>query len=373
MIAEQVEVVEDDISQLYDNWFVETCQDWVVPYIGDLVGVLPDGVVTAGQGPTRILSPRRDVANAVASRRRKGMLALLEQLAFDVAGWPARAVEMLTLLGLTQPVRRLGSDPAADRLRLARGRTVDLRVGDALDRLDGPFDELAHTATVARIGSPRPRRLHAIPSVALFVWRLRPYPLTMAPAFCIDRARHHYTFSILGNDSPLITLPVEEPEATRIADGMNVPAFIRRRGFDERTADYYGPGRSLRIHLGEGRRPVPLSSIVATDLSGWTYRPEGDQVAVDPVLGRIAFSPRNAPEGGSGPPGTTASPTTSGAGSTPGSSARPVRGPCTGSDATPTPRDHAGRGPLAGGEAGGAGQAGCDRRDHRQRRVRGAD
>jgi hypothetical protein len=38
VIAEQVDVVEDDIRQLYDNWFIETAQDWVVPYLGDLIG-----------------------------------------------------------------------------------------------------------------------------------------------------------------------------------------------------------------------------------------------------------------------------------------------------------------------------------------------
>jgi hypothetical protein len=35
VIAEQVDLVENDIAQLYDNWFIETCEDWVVPYIGD--------------------------------------------------------------------------------------------------------------------------------------------------------------------------------------------------------------------------------------------------------------------------------------------------------------------------------------------------
>ena len=41
VIAEQVNIVEDDISQLYDNWFIETSQDWVVPYLGDLIGYKP--------------------------------------------------------------------------------------------------------------------------------------------------------------------------------------------------------------------------------------------------------------------------------------------------------------------------------------------
>ena len=39
VLAEQAEVVEEDIARLYDNWFIETCEEWVVPYIGDLLGV----------------------------------------------------------------------------------------------------------------------------------------------------------------------------------------------------------------------------------------------------------------------------------------------------------------------------------------------
>src|ERR1022692_1790249 len=41
VVAEQVNVVEADIEQLYENWFIETCQDWVVPYIGALIGYTP--------------------------------------------------------------------------------------------------------------------------------------------------------------------------------------------------------------------------------------------------------------------------------------------------------------------------------------------
>ena len=33
VIAREVNVVEDDISGLYANWFIETCDDWVVPYL----------------------------------------------------------------------------------------------------------------------------------------------------------------------------------------------------------------------------------------------------------------------------------------------------------------------------------------------------
>src|SRR3954469_24248304 len=41
VISQQVNVVEDNILQLYENWFIETCQDWTVPYIGELIGYTP--------------------------------------------------------------------------------------------------------------------------------------------------------------------------------------------------------------------------------------------------------------------------------------------------------------------------------------------
>src|SRR5262249_54471388 len=38
VIAEQADIVASDLEQLYDDWFIETCADWAVPYLGDLVG-----------------------------------------------------------------------------------------------------------------------------------------------------------------------------------------------------------------------------------------------------------------------------------------------------------------------------------------------
>jgi hypothetical protein len=297
IIGEQVDVVEADVEQLYANWFVETCQDWVLPYIADLLGYRPvDRAAESGSAIgaetlalIRATYPRRDVAGTIANRRRRGTLSILEQLAAAVAGWPARAVELYARLDLIQATRHA---------RLDRGGTVDLRRGDALDRIDGPFDELAHAVAVGRIGSPRGRRLHNIPSVGLFVWRLRPYSVTRAPAYCIDRDENRYTFSVLANDAPLITRPIEEPTPSHIADESNVPAWIRRRAFDERMADYYGQDKSLQIWRDDLERPVPLHEIVAADLSGWGYVPRRGEVAVDPVLGRIAFSPRSAPREG---------------------------------------------------------------------------
>src|SRR5258705_8313996 len=89
VIAAQVSVVEDDIAGLYENWFIETCEDWVVPYIGQLAGYEPaidpglaaDNVSPSGRARARAIFPRMDVANTVRNRRRTETRALLNLLA----------------------------------------------------------------------------------------------------------------------------------------------------------------------------------------------------------------------------------------------------------------------------------------------------
>jgi hypothetical protein len=271
VIDEQVGIVEADIEQLYENWFIETCQDWVVPYIGSLINY------QGAAGP----SPRREVANTIGNRHRKGTLRLLEELAAEIAGWPARAVEFYRLLGVTQSL---------DHLRLHRGRTANLRRGDALERLGGPFDELAHTVDLRRINSHHRPGRYNIPSVGVFVWRLKVHSVTRTPASWLeDAAPHAYTFSVLGNDAPLYTGPGTMAGARR--GERHFPQPIRRRRLAEDLAAYYGDGKSLQIWAGTPARPVTAEQIVVADLTDWHYRPKAGRVAVDPVLGRITFPP----------------------------------------------------------------------------------
>jgi hypothetical protein len=319
VIAEQVNVVENDIARLYENWFIETCEEWVVPYIGDLIGYhqVNEGV-EAGDPNTlqarqrsRIVTPRRDVAATIGNRRRKGTLALLESLASEAAGWPARAVEFYKLLGWTQHV---------SYTRPLLGRTADLRHGDALDLIDTPFDSSAHTIDVRRPLSIHDEGYFNLPSVGVFVWRLKTYSVTHAPAHGLDEiGPHAYTFSALGHDAPLYNYARPETEPTHIAEELNLPVPIRRRAFAEQvviegkattraSADYYGKGeqnlgKSLVIWApdwpkkGAGQ-PIAREAVIPADLKGWRYRAPADHVLVDPQRGRIIFPPGQLPKKG---------------------------------------------------------------------------
>lgn len=306
VIAEQVNLVEDDIGQLYENWFIETCADWVVPYIGDLIGYRP--VRSAGEAADmplgsldKILTPRREVANSIGYRRRKGTLSLLNELSFATAGWPARAVEFNRYLGVSQNLQHH---------REARGHIVNLRDVRDLDLLGTAFDAVSHSLDVRSPNSPNSPGKYNLASVGLFLWRLRVYSATQTPAHCADDFGDHcYTFSILGNDVPLFTHAEPRSATNRTPDELDLPAPIRRRAFAERkdkewraSEKYYGADKSVAIWASgwaglDSNVPIPREKVIPADLTDWQYRPKAGHVAVDPELGRIAFPPGQEPEG----------------------------------------------------------------------------
>lgn len=303
VIAEQVNVIEDDIGQLYENWFIETAEDWAVPYVADLIGydpVLDAGDANklstqAGRELNRVLVPRREVANTIRYRRRKGTIALLELLAGDVAGLPGRAVEFFKLLGWNQNI---------NHLHLDRARTVNLRRVEDFDLINGAFDVLAHTVDVRRVDSHRSIGRYNIPSAGVFVWWLKPYSVTRTRAYCAENAGPQcFTFSVLGQDAPLVIKPEPEADPSHIAEELNVPAPIRRIALAKRPRSFYGLNKSIAIWAEgwsgyDSANPIPVDAIVPADLSDWQYLPPLKHIALDPVLGRFAFPPSQLPKKG---------------------------------------------------------------------------
>lgn len=289
VIAKQVGVIEEDLQQLYDDQFIETCADWVVPYIGDLIGYR----ALHGVAP-RISSPRAEVANTIGYRRRKGTASMLEQLARDVTGWPARVVEFFELLQTTQYM---------NHIRLHNAVTPDMRRWEPLERLGGAFDRLARTVEVRRIATRTGR--YNIPNIGIFLWRVQPFRLQESPAFPVDPANNRFLFSPLGNNAPLFTRPQAEDRITHLATPLNVPEPISRRVLQAYLKEYYGADdagqevadRSFVIKVGATL--LPRNQIKTCDLSddgsgNWAHHPI-DLIAVDPVLGRMTFPPSQSP------------------------------------------------------------------------------
>lgn len=219
LLETELDGVKLDIDGLYDNWFIETCDPWVVPYIADLLGI--EGI-SSEEGYSR----RAVVANTVAWRRRKGTASVLESLAFAETGWQARAVEFFQLLSTTQHLNHL-------RPQSVRG--VDIRQAHRLELLGGPFETQAHTAEVRRADSTQGR--YNIPNVGLMLWRLNTYHVHDATARWVstedlgaDGKLLRYRFDALDRDVPLFNGPRTEGELSSLTTEIDVPGRLRNRG-----------------------------------------------------------------------------------------------------------------------------------------------
>lgn len=290
VIERELNVVEQDIDQLYKNWFIETCEEWVVPYIGDLLDVR--GLQTYGSDT---FSLRGYVANTLAYRRRKGTAAVLEQLARDVTGWRARVVEFFQLLATTQHV---------NHIRLNNHRTPDLRDSKGMAYIDGPFDTASHTADVRNISTVGGK--YNIPNIGIFLWRLQEYYMGGITARPHKNREGCFYFDPLGADLNLFNRPRTEVEIAHLAEEVNVPIPLRRRAlFDDlyggsKESKYFDRDPVLGIEVDA--KPVAKEKIFICDLSDYEIGgiidwrrpevspPDPPMVAIDPELGRLSFA-----------------------------------------------------------------------------------
>ncbi len=233
VIAEQIAVLEENLAQLYDDQFIETCAEWAIPYIGDLVSYrTPHN--TSSQ------SLRAEVANTISYRKRKGTATLLEQLVRDVTGWDTHVVEFFQLLAAAQHMNL--PRPDSSLVDLCRSD------GEPLARINTPFDGLAHTVDVRSIATGHGR--YNLPNIGFFIWRLGDYSLTNVPAARASGNKGRcYFFSPLGNNMQLFTHPATEEEVTQLGGPTSVAMPITRSRLAHFLSDYYGPNKSILITL----------------------------------------------------------------------------------------------------------------------------
>jgi hypothetical protein len=239
-IAGQVAVVRRSIDRLWADQSVETSDDWVVPYIADLLDTkLVDGLDARGQ--------RLDVAKTIHYRRRKGTLAVLEELARDVTGWDAHVVEAFRRLsrtrhGLDPPVGpgpfaaamstscpRPGVPPGTpDVEELLRheslvgelsdtpaGGFAELRAVHGARLADSPFDEFFHTADMRR--GRGDTGWYGIPKLLVYLWRLQSFAVDRGTPVAITACPGQWVFDPTGRHVPLF-LPPLQPEPDDYAD-----------------------------------------------------------------------------------------------------------------------------------------------------------
>jgi len=204
----QAAILRRSLDRLWADQAIETCDDWVIAYIGDLLATnLVASLDARGQ--------RLDVAKTIYYRRRKGTVGILEEIATDITDWDARVVEFFRRLGRTRhnfdPVIGLpaeSTNPTGDRqLQQAQGLIgnqtqtpiggwADLRHEYGASKAHSAFDEFFHTADVRRgkgqVG------WHNIPRLGVFLWRLKSFGLDYTTPIAVKDCPGHFTFDPTG-------------------------------------------------------------------------------------------------------------------------------------------------------------------------------
>jgi hypothetical protein len=222
-IGAQVADARRGIDRLWADQSIETCDDWAIPYIGDLLGTnLVSNLGAAAQ--------RLDVANTIHYRRRKGTVEILEELAHDITAvngmrWTAHVVEGFRRLARTRhgldPAVGPGAFPQASAAGVAQllqaeglagqltgglaGGFADLRSSHGAALADTPFDEAFHLADLrAGLGAVGH---FGIPKILVFLWRLTSFPVVTGTPVAVANCPGQYVFDPTGRQIPLFLPP----------------------------------------------------------------------------------------------------------------------------------------------------------------------
>lgn len=210
----QAAILRRSIDRMWEDQSIETCDDWVIPYIADLVATR---IVPNLDPPAQ----RLDVAKTIYYRRRKGTVAVLEQIANNITGWDAKVVEFFRRLGRTRhnldPAVGLPDpqNPSISQLQIAQGLVGSLtrspiggsaRLSHAYGatKAQTAFDEFFHTADfrqgVGQVGWQN------IPHLGVFLWRLRSFLVGPVNPVCVSGCEGWMTFDPTGRNVPLFAL-----------------------------------------------------------------------------------------------------------------------------------------------------------------------
>lgn len=303
VLEAELALLEEDARLLYENAFIETCEEWAVPYIGGLVGALPLDPA-AGEG----VSLRAFVANTLEYRRAKGTAAVLARLARDVTGWPARVVEYWQLLAQTQAANHVRDDPPG---------TASIRDADRAARTGTAFEPHAHTAELRPI-APRGEGRFAVPNIGVHLWRLLAAPIGFAfagPSGVLGgvvprptpEADGRFRLHPAGLDAPLFNRPRRAEADARPTPEEALPAPLRRlplwrelaarRAGQRPDTGWFDAPPVVQVRLGGATLPperLRIAHLGSRADGSWRRPPRRGEAMLDPELGRLALHPDDA-------------------------------------------------------------------------------
>ncbi len=136
IIASQAATIRQDIDGLLNNFFINSCDEWVIPYIADLIA--------AKVVPNSSLNSRLDVQNTIRWRKLKGTQTGLVDLIRNTINRNAKVKEAFKYCSSSQHLAFEASDIIVNKPY----NFVNLRDQDEISNIDTESDTLPHTIDV---------------------------------------------------------------------------------------------------------------------------------------------------------------------------------------------------------------------------------
>lgn len=172
LVADELWRLRQLAEQQYADHFIDSAEDWAIPYLADLVGTSVLFTGDAARLREVAARNREDVKNTIRRRRRKGSLQALAGAAADAGGFGLVAAEMLQRVAGTHH----GALPGLNGVHSTAGRaadpfTLDLRRREALAALNTPFGRQRALTDLRAAGDDgRTRGWHQLQRLMLFAW-----------------------------------------------------------------------------------------------------------------------------------------------------------------------------------------------------------
>lgn len=189
IIGEEAGALRENMDELWYDFFIETCHDWVVPYIGDLLGA---NLVFNDASRNRVI-----VKKTIPWKRSKGTMKGLEDVARGITGWGVNTVEFFELLNWSQNM---------NHIKLDKPCTPDIKNIYTLDKLNSSDDTIPHTADMRN--PTRQQGWYNIKNLGYFFFTKQVYQLEHTTPKSISSAK--YGFSPIGRDVSLFDLKTKD-------------------------------------------------------------------------------------------------------------------------------------------------------------------
>jgi len=271
--------VSDDISLMYENWFIETCEESRIPYIADLVGT------TDVDAESFIPSERRYVANYLAYKRRKGTQNTLCNAMLDSSGYNIYAISENEKMAMSWCAKDPSLQPTTFNIS-----------GDAGALMGTPFHKssmMADFRTNSNNLLNAQRGRGNINTVSIYVWRLEALPVRRAQLTPCAEDENGFYISPFEGVIQLCSQPYYLYNKNENLTYSDYPMQLNRNNYnllgqsdsveEYSSVQFYEYQDELNAYV-----MIEASKVDVADLSTWhPVRNTRARVLIDPNLGRV--------------------------------------------------------------------------------------